>query len=151
MPFVEAKARLWQTLAILETTADLDRDTVRAMARGPLLDAYRIALELPALPLLRAIVDLATRARIALPAKDPAIVPIVADRDLVAVGPGYFRLPVPGRRDASDRVGVPIGRPGVRRSPAREHRGRLDTRCSDAADRRWGRARCSGSRSVTTR
>jgi DNA-binding CsgD family transcriptional regulator len=108
MPFVEAKARLWQTLAILQTTIDLDRDTVRAMARGPLLEAYRIALELPALPLLRAIVDLATRARIPLPAKDPAVVPIVVGRDLVAVGPGYFRLPAPGRRDRTDRIGDPI-------------------------------------------
>ena len=47
-PFLEAKARLWQTLAILATTSDLDRETVRATARDPLAEAYRIALELPA-------------------------------------------------------------------------------------------------------
>jgi DNA-binding CsgD family transcriptional regulator len=118
MPYVEAKMRFWQTLAILETTADLDRDTVRAMARKPLLDAYRIGLQLPAVPLLRAIVDLATRARIPLPARDPAVVPISAGRDLVAVGPGSFRLPLAGRGDGRDRVGLPIGGPlaDVRRS-----------------------------------
>jgi DNA-binding CsgD family transcriptional regulator/tetratricopeptide (TPR) repeat protein len=107
-PFAEAKARLWQTLAILETTADLDRDTVRAMARGPLADAYRLALELPSFPLLRVIVDLAKRARIPLPAKDPAVVPIVVDRGLVAMGPGSLRLPLGRRTSARDRVGLPI-------------------------------------------
>ena len=44
--------------------------TARRRARPraePLSEAYRIARDLPALPLLREVVDLAARARVALP------------------------------------------------------------------------------------
>jgi DNA-binding CsgD family transcriptional regulator len=67
MPYLEAKARWWQALAILAAAADDQREAARAAARAPLAAAYRIARDLPALPLLREVVDLAARARVALP------------------------------------------------------------------------------------
>lgn len=87
VPFREAKARWWQALAILANAGEADREAARIRAREPLSEAYRIARELPALPLLRTIADLGTRARVTLP--------VSADTGdaLVAVGPGA-KLPV---------------------------------------------------------
>ena len=70
MPYLEAKARWWQALAILAAAEEDDREAARLAAREPLAEAYRIARRLPALPLLREIVDLAARARVALPVMD---------------------------------------------------------------------------------
>jgi DNA-binding CsgD family transcriptional regulator/tetratricopeptide (TPR) repeat protein len=90
MPFPAAKARWWQALAILAGAPEDDRDRARLAARGPLGEAYRIARRLPALPLLREIVDLAARARVALPVMDDGLAHAAPGRaeGLVAVGPG---------------------------------------------------------------
>ena len=107
MPYLEAKARWWQALAILGAAGEDDRELARQAAREPLSTAYRIARELPALPLLREVVDLAARARVAVPvvvdahltaatrsAQDVAEEAVgegpgrSAEHDLVAVGPG---------------------------------------------------------------
>jgi DNA-binding CsgD family transcriptional regulator/tetratricopeptide (TPR) repeat protein len=109
MPYLEAMSRWWQALAILASAPEDDRETARQAARKPLTAAYGIARDLPALPLLREIVDLAARARVALPVMAEAHVSAdgpaerettvtsrsteagatgPADRELVAVGPG---------------------------------------------------------------
>jgi len=68
-PYDIARARRRQAAAILAAgTAEGERRGRREEAREPLLEAARIAASLPALPLLRAVADLAARARIALPA-----------------------------------------------------------------------------------
>ncbi|MFO7532866.1 MAG: AAA family ATPase [Candidatus Limnocylindrales bacterium] len=97
VPYRRAKARWWQALAILAAASEEDREAARLEARGPLAEAYRLARDLPALPLLREVVDLAKRARVALPVTEDA-----AGR-LVAVGPGA-KSPVavgPGLPDAT--------------------------------------------------
>ncbi len=84
MPYWEAKASWWQALAILAAADEDDRDAARVKARAPLSAAYRIARQLPALPLLREVLSLGKRARVTLPVGS-------ADADteaLVAVGPG---------------------------------------------------------------
>jgi DNA-binding CsgD family transcriptional regulator len=91
-PYREAKARWWEALAILATADEDDREAARVEAREPLGSAYRIARELPALPLLREVVDLAKRARVMLPLEPQDAGAIVAVgpglREPVAVGPG---------------------------------------------------------------
>ena len=82
LPYRQAKARWWQALAVLENASEDDREGARVEASVPLSEAYRLARQLPALPLLREVVDLGTRARVALP------VAAEADAELVAVGPG---------------------------------------------------------------
>ncbi len=108
MPYLEAKARWWQALAVLGAAREDDREAARQAAREPLSKAYHIARRLPALPLLREVVDLAARARVALPVVSE--VAQAADHDLVAVGPGR----------APDLVamgpGRPPGAPGATRS-----------------------------------
>jgi len=88
MPYRQAKARWWQALAILAAATEDNREAARAEAREPLADAYRIARSLPALPLLRAIVDLSTRARVTLPLKSVRGADAPSAEELVAVGPG---------------------------------------------------------------
>jgi DNA-binding CsgD family transcriptional regulator/tetratricopeptide (TPR) repeat protein len=67
-PYDVARARRRQAAAILAAgSADRERRERREEAREPLLEAARIAVDLPAIPLLRALADLAGRARIALP------------------------------------------------------------------------------------
>jgi DNA-binding NarL/FixJ family response regulator len=84
MPYRQAKASWWQALAILAAAREDERDAARAQAREPLANAYRLARALPALPLLREVVDLAKRARVTLPIEsDDALA-----AELVAVGPG---------------------------------------------------------------
>ncbi len=104
IPYRQAKARWWQALAILAAAPEEDRESARLEAREPLSEAYRLARDLPALPLLREVVDLGKRARVALPVPDE-----VAAR-LVAVGPGAT-APVavgPGLPDAPA-----TGSPGI--------------------------------------
>ena len=68
-PYDTARARRRQAAAILAAvTSDGTRRGRRDEAREPLLEAANIAANLPALPLLRAVADLAGRARITLPA-----------------------------------------------------------------------------------
>jgi DNA-binding CsgD family transcriptional regulator len=111
MPYLEAMARRWQALAILAAALEDDREGARIAARWPLAEAYRIARDLPALPLLREVVDFAARARVALPITAGAAAAAVAavqarmagdaealatgatvgssgGHELVAVGPG---------------------------------------------------------------
>ena len=111
MPYRAAKARWWQALAILATADEDHREAARVAARGPLTEAFRLARDLPALPLLREVVDLAARARV--------VLPIMAETDerpsrsfqpgtVVAVGPGAPAYP----------VAVGPGRPGEKTSSA---------------------------------
>jgi DNA-binding CsgD family transcriptional regulator/tetratricopeptide (TPR) repeat protein len=88
MPYREAKALWWQALAILAAATEEDREAARAQARAPLAGAYRIARRLPAVPLLREIVDLSKRARVALPIKQRDSTGTLTAEELVAVGPG---------------------------------------------------------------
>src|SRR4051812_5788737 len=98
VPFLSAKCRWWQALAVLQTGEP------RPTAQDAIHDAWRIAAQLPALPLQRALADLASRSRISLPdgADVPErlsaatvgvplhpreLVPVMAPR-LVPVGPG---------------------------------------------------------------
>jgi DNA-binding CsgD family transcriptional regulator len=100
LPYRQAKARWWQALAILGNASEEDREYARAEAGEPLSEAYGIARDLPALPLLREIVDLAARARVALPRE------VEGADQLVAVGPG-----------PKHRVAVGPGRPRSAESP----------------------------------
>ncbi|MDQ3447676.1 MAG: AAA family ATPase [Chloroflexota bacterium] len=105
VPYQVAKARWWEALALLEGVEG------RGPARGPLLEAWRIAGELPAQPLRHALADLARRARIDLPgaaglsprpvttirvlpdatvgAASLSAIPVMG-RPLVPVGPGRY-------------------------------------------------------------
>jgi len=83
VPYQAAKARWWQAQAALPSRAR------RAEARRALTESWRIASDLPAGPLQRALRDLAVRGRINLPDSDLVAIPIEPDaRGLVPVGPG---------------------------------------------------------------
>lgn len=69
VPYQAAKARLWEGAAALQS-----RDQ-RPRAREALLEAWRIARELPAHPLQLEVADLAQRGRIALPDGEVAPLP----------------------------------------------------------------------------
>ncbi|HYK95407.1 MAG TPA: AAA family ATPase [Candidatus Dormibacteraeota bacterium] len=83
-PYQVARARWHQAEAALPGR---DARVARAAARGPLLEAARIARELGARPLLRELTNLASRALITIPGSEPAAegpgalhaIPIVAD------------------------------------------------------------------------
>ena len=83
-PYQVARARWRQAEAALPGR---DARVARAAARGPLLEAARIARELGARPLLRELSNLATRALITIPGNEPTeresapprAIPIVAD------------------------------------------------------------------------
>jgi DNA-binding CsgD family transcriptional regulator/tetratricopeptide (TPR) repeat protein len=104
VPYQAAKARWWQAQAALP-----DRQK-RSEARRALLDAWRIAGELPAQPLRRALRDIADRGRINLPQAELVAIPIVpaaevetseeGERPLVPVGPGQH----PAEGDLAGRV-----------------------------------------------
>jgi len=108
IPYPAAKSRWWQSLAILAAASEDDREAARAAARAPLTEAYRMARDLPALPLLREVVDLAARARVVLPIAVETGLPEAGTGqpvDIVAVGPGSPppRVAVgPGRLGASE-------------------------------------------------
>jgi DNA-binding CsgD family transcriptional regulator len=70
IPYQAAKARWWQAAAALEA-----RDR-RNEARSALREAWRIAGELPARPLRRALLELAGRGRIPLPDDGPVVIPV---------------------------------------------------------------------------
>ena len=73
IPYQQAKMRWWQAQACLPIRAK------RAEARRALNESWRIAQELPAAPLQRALVDLAIRGRITLPGSDLVAIPIEAE------------------------------------------------------------------------
>lgn len=86
-PYDTARARRRQAAAILAAgSADGDRRERRDEAREPLLEAATIAAALPALPLLRAVGDLAGRARITLPAAALEVLAAAAAGDLEPAG-----------------------------------------------------------------
>ena len=90
-PYREAKARWWQALAVLAAAPEDDRESARLEAQSPLSEAYRLARQLGARPLLRAVIDLGKRARVALPqsAEEAEVVAVGPGQpDAVAVGPG---------------------------------------------------------------
>jgi DNA-binding CsgD family transcriptional regulator/tetratricopeptide (TPR) repeat protein len=103
IPYRRAKARLWQALAILAAASEDDRESARLEAREPLAEAYRLARDLPAMPLLREVVDLAKRARVVLPVSGDVA-------RLVAVGPGS-RSPVAVGPGLPGAIGS--GSPGI--------------------------------------
>jgi DNA-binding CsgD family transcriptional regulator/tetratricopeptide (TPR) repeat protein len=85
-PYQVARARWRQAEAALPGLPGQDARVARAAARGPLLEAARIARELGARPLLRELTNLASRALITIPGVDPAegagplrAIPIVSD------------------------------------------------------------------------
>ena len=129
MPYPEAKSRWWQALAILASAEEDDREAARLAARGPLAEAYRIARRLPALPLLRETVDLAARARVALPVMD------VGTAD--PAGPEGVRVPGMTLSLASQQRSVGDGR-RVSLEPARR-RAHPDGPRPPVADPRRGR------------
>ncbi len=104
VPYQVAKARWWQAQAALPVRAR------RAEARRALLEAWRIASDLPAQPLRRALRDIADRGRIGLPDQELVAIPVVPraeltpvmDRSLVAVGPG--------RRPEADGFAARVGK-----------------------------------------
>ncbi len=81
IPYLAAKADWWGASAAL-----LARDR-RSQARGALLAAWELAVDLPARPLIREIRRLGQRGRIVLPELPPSLVPGPAPA-VVAVGPG---------------------------------------------------------------
>ena len=86
-PYQVARARWHQAEAALP--AGKDARVARAAARGPLLEAARIARELGARPLLRELTNLASRALITIPGLEAAPAAAGAGREpRVAVGPG---------------------------------------------------------------
>jgi DNA-binding CsgD family transcriptional regulator/tetratricopeptide (TPR) repeat protein len=108
MPYRQAKAYWWEALTILATADEDDRESARGAARKPLAAAYAIAWDLPALPLLREIVDLGARARVTLPAKDVVAAASGAE-GLVAVGPGTAETVAvgPGLSGSGSGAGAP--------------------------------------------
>ena len=106
IPFQAAKARWWQVLALLQTNGSRDD------AKEAITDAWRIAADLPARPLLRALSDLATRARLPLPDSAERIAQLIGapgePRPLQAMGPG---LPADALSDTPRRpVAIPVAR-----------------------------------------
>jgi DNA-binding CsgD family transcriptional regulator/tetratricopeptide (TPR) repeat protein len=86
-PYQVGRARWRQAEAALLGLPGRDARVARAAARGPLLEAVRIARELGARPLLRELTNLASRALITIPGVEPAgegtgalrAIPIVAE------------------------------------------------------------------------
>jgi DNA-binding CsgD family transcriptional regulator/tetratricopeptide (TPR) repeat protein len=110
-PYQRAKARWWQALAILGAAGtEEERESARAAAGAPLAEAYRIARELPALPLLREVVDLGTRARVPLPVEVESAESAEAmardERKPVAVGPGQRVAVGPGRAPGQSSLDI---------------------------------------------
>ena len=107
MPYLAAKARWWQALALLHDGSDRDA------ARDALHESWRIAVALPAGPLQAELADLAARARLPLADGMPAWrTAIRIEREPVAMGPG--RSPdgqgpqvVPGQ-PTRHRLAIPV-------------------------------------------
>jgi len=101
-PYDTARARRRQAAAILAAgTADGERRGRREEAREPLLEAAHIAAGLSALPLLRAVADLAGRARITLPTVALEVLAAAAARDTQPAGGAVPSDARPARPDWS--------------------------------------------------
>jgi DNA-binding CsgD family transcriptional regulator/tetratricopeptide (TPR) repeat protein len=130
MPYRQAKASWWQALAIMAAATEDDRESARIAARAPLATAYTVARDLPAVPLLRAIVDLGARARVALPPGAVEVAARAGAERLVAVGPGTVAGVAvgPGRDAAGQGSGsLDIARAIEERVIASLRRGPVDT------------------------
>ena len=117
VPYQAAKALWWQAQAALPTRAR------RSEARRALVESWKIAGRLPALPLRRALRELADRGRITLPEDKMVAIPIEPDRQLVAVGPGPSKVGRKADDDLASLVAGPSTEPSIGRfglSP-REH------------------------------
>ena len=108
-PYQVARARWHQAEAALP--GGKDARVARAAARGPLLEAARIARELGARPLLRELVNLASRALITIPGLEPGDAGLAAGRPKTAVGPGPTPESAPSRGGAAARGAVSPGEP----------------------------------------
>ncbi len=118
-PYPVARARWHQAEAALP--GGKDARVARAAARGPLLEAVRIARELGARPLLRELTNLASRALITIPGLEPAAADGPSGSFVgTAVGPGL----TPGTDGARARTITPVrgassqGEPIASRMPA---------------------------------
>jgi ATP/maltotriose-dependent transcriptional regulator MalT len=97
-PYLVARARWHQAEAALPSGKDAR--VARAAARGPLVEAARIARELGARPLLRELTNLASRALITIPGLEPAAASGGGASPGMAVGPGL----TPGTDGARARI-----------------------------------------------
>lgn len=86
VPYFAAKARWWEALAALQAR---DQRT-RARAREALREAWDLAAKLPARPLMRELVELSRRGRIALPEAD--VLDAVTGRDPDRDGDAALRV-----------------------------------------------------------
>ena len=102
IPYQVARARWRQAEAAL---AAGDGRPGRAAARKPLLEAVRLARELGARPLLRELVELAGRARIAIPDLDEAEAPARELAPVTMAAGAAAGVAVSGRGGARDRAG----------------------------------------------
>ena len=118
-PYQVARTRWRQAEAALPGK---DARVGRAAARGPLLEAARIARELGARPLLRELTNLASRALINLPGMEAERAPSAGD------GPGRGRCPGP-------RTGPGHGRRWAREPGAPANRSRRAPQPTDAVER----------------
>jgi DNA-binding CsgD family transcriptional regulator len=97
-PYDEARARFREAEARLASAdAGGERRESRDDARGPLLAAAEVATRLRAVPLLRAIADLAARARLVLPAESQAL--LAEQPPTTAATATVGRLPAPAPPD----------------------------------------------------
>jgi DNA-binding CsgD family transcriptional regulator len=103
IPYHVAKARWWQAAASLEARAE------RSVARDAITEAWRIAGELPARPLGRALMELAQRARIPLPDDSGRVAIPIAPLPPQAVGPGLAGVQ-PFAADSAAASATPTGR-----------------------------------------
>jgi DNA-binding CsgD family transcriptional regulator len=129
-PYQVARARWRQAEAALPGK---DARIARAAARGPLLEAARIARELGARPLLRELTNLATRALITLPDAAPAeaaapgrpvMAPDARTRSSSGGRPGIAGEPIATREALAEPV--PTGGSGIAAAFAPEDAGRRE-------------------------
>jgi DNA-binding CsgD family transcriptional regulator len=101
LPYNVARARYWQTAALLT-----DRSR-RNEARKAINEAWKISGKLPATPLRRALFELGVRGNIRLPEDKLVAIPIqpeVGEHEMVAVGPGPTTTDSPA--DLAARIGT---------------------------------------------
>ena len=109
-PYDRARARWRQAEAALRTGAHAGRGRDgRETARGPLAEAATIAAELGALPLLRALRDLAVRGRLPLPAVAEARLALAEARPVLSPASAAARPPAVATRPASGAARGPVG------------------------------------------
>jgi DNA-binding CsgD family transcriptional regulator len=145
IPYLAAKAHWWHALAVLQVGGSRDE------ARAAIREAWRIAAGLPARPLLRALADLASRARLPLPDRADQVAGLVA----VPVAPRPMRAVGPGAQVASEVVAFTDSAPLVAEQTADARAGvvRIETGATVARPYRdvgaIGERVAPGDRSIT--